>query len=304
LNKRFITLFVLKDDASRTRQFKISTRFFKVLTSASVVLAIVLTFVVIDYARLRVEMPGQRALMEENAGQKVELMGLSANIRELETNLARLNLFDKKLRVIADLNPHTTEESGKNLGVGGSSFDNDTFLPSTGSSVASIVEKMRTDLNDLEAVARYQETSFTELQQYMMKKTSRLASTPSIWPARGWVSSSFGSRISPFTGRPHLHRGIDIANRSGTPIVATGDGIIKKISRSTALGRYVVIRHGHGMETTYGHLKKSLVSVGKRVKRGDRIATMGNTGRSTGPHLHYAVKINGVTVNPVKYILN
>lgn len=304
MNKRSITLFLMKDDASRSKQIRMSSRMFKTLSIASVLAGVILFLVIIDYARIRVQMPGMKALQRENAGQKVELVGLSARIRELETNVAKLNLFDKKLRVIADLTPTKPEETESTFGIGGSTMDDDTFLPSTDSSVATLVEKMRTDLADLEGMAKYQETSFTELQEYLMKKTSRLASTPSIWPARGWVSSTFGSRVSPFTGRPHLHRGIDIANRTGTPVNATGDGVVKKVAWSRALGKYMVIRHGYGMETTYGHLDKTLVPVGHRVARGDKIAIMGNTGRSTGPHLHYAVKVNGVTVNPAKYILN
>ena len=131
-----------------------------------------------------------------------------------------------------------------------------------------------------------------------------MASTPAIRPCKGWKTSNFGYRISPFTGRREFHKGFDIANRKGTPIVATADGVISFSSQKGLLGNALYIDHGHGMVTRYGHLDKILVKRGKSVKRGDKIATMGNTGRSTGPHVHYEIHMNGIPVNPEQYILN
>ncbi|MCK4847303.1 MAG: M23 family metallopeptidase, partial [Deltaproteobacteria bacterium] len=97
---------------------------------------------------------------------------------------------------------------------------------------------------------------------------------------------------------------LDIANRVGTKVIAPGDGVVIRVTRLPSLGKLVEISHGYGVKTLYGHLSKTLVKVGQKVKRGDEIAAMGNTGRSTGPHLHYEVKVNGVHVNPGRYILN
>jgi murein DD-endopeptidase MepM/ murein hydrolase activator NlpD len=131
-----------------------------------------------------------------------------------------------------------------------------------------------------------------------------LASTPSVWPARGWVSSGFGKRTSPFTGLSERHAGIDIANRTGTAVLASADGIVVYSSRNGSLGKTIKVKHGYGLKTNYGHLSKILVKKGERVKRGQKIGEMGSTGRSTGPHLHYDVTHNGVHVNPFNYILN
>ena len=301
MDKRHITFFVLTNDSSRSRQVKMPVRRFKMAAVGAGILALVLAFIVIDYARLRIELPGKQALMRENAGQKVELMNLAGKVRDLETNLAKLNLFDKKLRVIANID---TPPAGKKLrGMGGSAAGDD-FFPTTGPQTAELVERMKGELAALNDLARSQETSFTELQEQLMKRTSYLASTPSIWPTRGWVTSTFGRRVDPFTGLPHSHHGIDIANRVGTPVAVTADGVVTKTSWTRALGKYVQVRHGYGYKTVYGHLAETFVKVGQRVKRGDRIATMGNTGRSTGPHLHYAVLVNGSAVNPFNYILN
>jgi murein DD-endopeptidase MepM/ murein hydrolase activator NlpD len=131
-----------------------------------------------------------------------------------------------------------------------------------------------------------------------------LASTPAIRPSSGWMTSRFGYRTSPFTGRKEFHKGVDIANRKGTAILATADGIVSFAGQKGAMGNIVVIDHGHGLVTRYAHLSKALKKRGEAVKRGDIIAQMGNSGRSTGPHLHYEVQLNGVPVNPAKYILN
>jgi murein DD-endopeptidase MepM/ murein hydrolase activator NlpD len=131
-----------------------------------------------------------------------------------------------------------------------------------------------------------------------------LACTPAIRPANGWMTSRFGHRNSPFTGRREFHKGIDIANRRGTPIVAPADGVVSQVKRKGLLGVVLTIDHGHGLVTRYGHIEKALKKRGDSVKRGEQIANMGNSGRSTGPHVHYEILLNGVPVNPEKYILN
>jgi murein DD-endopeptidase MepM/ murein hydrolase activator NlpD len=138
----------------------------------------------------------------------------------------------------------------------------------------------------------------------LTQQRNRLACTPSIRPAKGWISSQFGYRTSPFTGRREFHSGIDIANNHGTSIIATADGVVSFVGKKHLLGNLVVIDHGHGLVTRFAHLDDALVKRGEKVKRGAVIAKMGNTGRSTGPHLHYEVRLNGLPVNPVQYILN
>jgi murein DD-endopeptidase MepM/ murein hydrolase activator NlpD len=136
------------------------------------------------------------------------------------------------------------------------------------------------------------------------EKRNLLASTPSILPTVGIISSGFGYRISPFTGKREMHKALDIATSKGSPIVATADGIITFAGSKGLLGNTVLIDHGHGISTRYAHCYKILKKRGDIVKRGDIIARVGNTGRSTGPHLHYEVRINNIQVNPEKYILD
>ncbi|NLA75376.1 MAG: M23 family metallopeptidase, partial [Deltaproteobacteria bacterium] len=155
---------------------------------------------------------------------------------------------------------------------------------------------------DTEITVQTQEKS--ELYDFLDSRKSILACTPSIWPAKGWLSSKFGYRVSPFTNEKEFHSGLDIAAKNGSPIIAPADGVVSGIEKSYGYGNLLTVNHGYGLKTRYAHLSKILVKKGQAVKRGDIIANMGNTGRSTGPHLHYEVFLEGVPVDPSRYILN
>jgi murein DD-endopeptidase MepM/ murein hydrolase activator NlpD len=169
----------------------------------------------------------------------------------------------------------------------------------------SLIRDMHLQVKQLEVASIAQEKGLESLFEHLEEQRNILASTPSIRPVEGgWISSGFGYRKSPFTGRREFHKALDIACRKGTPIVATADGIVTFAGKKGLLGKTVVIDHGHGMVTRYGHAGKILKKHGESVKRGETIALIGSTGRSTGPHVHYEVRLNGVPVNPKKYILN
>jgi murein DD-endopeptidase MepM/ murein hydrolase activator NlpD len=127
---------------------------------------------------------------------------------------------------------------------------------------------------------------------------------PSIWPSKGWLTSRFGPRVSPFTGRRQQHTGIDIAAADGTLIQAPARGRVTFAGRKGPLGNALVLDHGFGVKTVYGHTKEILVKTGDTVERGDRIALIGSSGRSTGPHLHYVVEVKGKPRNPLDYIFD
>jgi murein DD-endopeptidase MepM/ murein hydrolase activator NlpD len=152
--------------------------------------------------------------------------------------------------------------------------------------------------------AEIQTGSLEELMIQLEDKHSRLVSMPSVWPTRGWLTSRFGPRISPFTGRRQHHAGIDIAAASGADIVAPAMGRVVFVGRKGPLGKSLELDHGFGVRTLYGHAKDIHVRIGDEVARGDRIASVGSTGRSTGPHVHYVVKVNGKSRNPLDYIFD
>lgn len=158
--------------------------------------------------------------------------------------------------------------------------------------------------NELNSFVKNLEVDIHRLDQYLLDKDSILRSTPTIMPARGWITSYYGPRKSPYSGRLRMHEGLDVGARTGTPIVAPADGIVTFSGKKMGFGNLVHIDHGYGIETIYAHAHSLKATKGAEVKRGEKIATIGSTGFSTGPHLHYEVRINGTPVDPLFYILD
>lgn len=291
-------------DASRAKKIKLSYGKYKILRFALVAFLFFALVSVVDYGAMSVRVAELGKIKNENNAQKAELRSFASKISELETQLSKLQLFDKKLRIIANLEDVApTVENQLGMGMGGASNEDEYFL-TTSDKRDVLLERMHTDLEQLETEAFSQERSFTELQEHLFTQSSMLASTPSVWPVRGWTTSLFGKRRDPFTGRTKHHSGMDIANRAGTHIKSPGDGIVTRVTRLPSLGKLVEVSHGYGLKTRYGHLSEAFVKVGQKVVRGEKLAAMGSTGRSTGPHLHYEIVLNGVNVDPVRYILD
>jgi len=244
-----------------------------------------------------------RDLQRLTAEQKLEIQRFSKKVKRVETQLARLEKFDRKLRVITALDPQKNVE--RDYGSGGPNKDMDMTL--TGGAQKkysqSLLDSLNSDLDRINHQAELQEASFFELDEFFRDQSSLLSHSPSIWPVKGWVTSTFGYRRSPFTGLREMHEGIDIATHLKAPIIAPADGIVVRSEFRRGYGNVVEIDHGYGVVTRFGHASKNLVKRRQKVKRGDVVALVGSTGRSTGPHLHYEVLLNGVPVNPYRYIL-
>lgn len=148
------------------------------------------------------------------------------------------------------------------------------------------------------------EVNVHQLDQHLLDKESFLRSTPTLMPANGHLTSNYGPRMSPYAGRIKMHEGLDIGASTGTPIVAPADGVVTFSGAKPGFGNFVQIDHGYGVETIFGHASTVSVRKGQKVGRGDKIATVGNTGYSTGPHVHYEVRVNGTPVDPLYYVLN
>jgi murein DD-endopeptidase MepM/ murein hydrolase activator NlpD len=178
--------------------------------------------------------------------------------------------------------------------------------PSASSSARTeqeMIASIKDGIDWLSKEATTQEQSLQELSLAAEQKSSRWAATPSIWPVKGWVTSGFGPRVSPFTEKPAWHDGLDIGAAANAPVQAPAQGRVTTVGFDPKLGNLVKVDHGFGIETLYGHLAKALVKEGQRVKRGEVVGLVGNTGLATGPHLHYMVKVHGQALDPVKYIL-
>lgn len=156
----------------------------------------------------------------------------------------------------------------------------------------------------IKSLASNLEEQVHNLDQYLLDKESVLRSTPTTMPANGWITSYFGHRISPTAGVRKMHEGLDVGARYGTPITAPADGVITFAGKKAGFGLFVQIDHGYGIETIYAHSQKILAKNGQKIKRGDLLAKVGSTGASTGPHLHYEVRVNGIAVDPLYFILD
>lgn len=159
------------------------------------------------------------------------------------------------------------------------------------------------EVDELLRRANFARQSLLEIDRAVSTQQDRIRHLPSIWPVQGWVTSGFGNRKDPFSGRYEFHEGMDIVAPRGTPIVATADGKVISSGWRAGYGRTVEIDHGWGIRTFYAHCQTVRVGPGKMVKRGEVIATVGATGLATGNHLHYGVMVNGRWVNPADYIL-
>jgi murein DD-endopeptidase MepM/ murein hydrolase activator NlpD len=177
-----------------------------------------------------------------------------------------------------------------------------TSLP--GLSAREAISAVSEGIDWLKKEATSQEQVLQELSEAAEQKSSRWAATPSIWPVKGWITSGFGPRISPFTEKPTWHDGLDIGAAANAPVQAPAQGRVTSVGFDPKLGHMVKLDHGFGIETLYGHLAKPLVKEGQRVKRGDVVGLVGSSGLATGPHLHYMVKVNGQALDPNKYILD
>ncbi len=167
------------------------------------------------------------------------------------------------------------------------------------------ISAIKTGLDWLTQQSKLESKILDELSDVAEKKAAQWASTPSIWPVKGSITSRFGPRVSPFTGKKALHAGIDIGARKGTEIRSPASGKVVVAAYDGRMGKFIRIDHGYGLETTYGHLSKIHVKYGDRVQRGDLIGRVGSTGKfSTGPHLHYQVAVNDKVVDPIHYILD
>ncbi|MDY0220085.1 MAG: M23 family metallopeptidase [Desulfobacterium sp.] len=307
--KKKIKIWLHSGSASDICEFTVSKTQLACLVFIPLLMLLTSAYVVYDYSKLKKASFANDLLsiQLENKDREINLQRsqiqtLAGKINRLKDNVAALSSFEDKVRIIADI-----KKSGDVIGffgIGGiAREDIDPDIPLS-QRHDSLIREMHQQANQIDLSALQQKTDLEELLTILNKKRNLLASTPSIRPVKGWITSKFGYRSSPFTGGKEFHSGLDIANKKGKEIVATANGVVTYAAEKMLIGRMVMIDHGHGTVTKFGHLDKILVKKGDNVKRGDIIGLMGNTGRTTGPHVHYEVRINGAPVNPERYILN
>jgi murein DD-endopeptidase MepM/ murein hydrolase activator NlpD len=253
---------------------------------------------VLQYAGLKKQVKQLKYNATQAETMKKEFADVSRDLIDLQNSLTQMEKVEEKIRVQAKL---INEEISitNDIGMGGPKKAAATHSKS--SVVTLSVEETKGKINNLLTQTPHQLNQMQQLLAKVEDKNEKLAAIPSIYPSIGRITSKFGYRTDPFTRRSSFHRGIDIANRSGTPVYATATGIVMQSKYNGGHGKQIVINHQNGIVSSYSHLRKYIVEPGEEVVKGQLIGYMGSTGRSTGPHLHYEITINGNSVNPVKY---
>ena len=306
---KMTSFFILSNTGAPIKKISIPGFLMRTLGGVLIVGIVGLGYLIYDHYRVRDAINTSNDLartleLQEDliTTQRQQIQTFAVEINRLKSQLVALNNFEEKIRIIANISTDKGQETL--FGIGGSRPEDLETNIDVKRRHTSLLREMHTQIELLQTASEKQEKQMVSLLGKLEGQKSLLSSTPAIRPAKGWLTSRFGYRTSPFTGRREFHKGLDIANQKGTPIMATADGIVKAVGSRRYLGNFIIVDHGHGMVTHFGHLEKALVKNGSKVKRGDTIAEMGNSGRSTGPHVHYAVYLNGVPVNPSTYILN
>ena len=324
------SVIVVADETAPVRRFEVRKDLFKRAVYGAGVAAVLLTLCLGDYVRVRIAHSELGRLRAETAEQQEQIRSFSATLKSVQVKLDNISEFERKVRIIANL-PGSAATGGEEVVEVGrdappleSQLDGveiplpiEAAVPKTpplellrpeaeinADSDEPNLEALRREAQQLGALATSQERSLAEVTDQLESKRARLASTPAIWPTQGWLTSRFGSRISPFTNRKQFHAGIDIAGQRGTDVISPARGKVVYSGSRGPLGKSLIIDHGYGVRTLYGHGDDLYVKNGDHVERGQRIAALGNTGRSTGPHLHYVVEVGGKAVNPLDYIFD
>lgn len=235
---------------------------------------------------------------KQAVAQTSQLLSLTEKIKTLETDLTRLRGFDAKLRLMVGLDQEPRDVAP--AGAEDKDFEK-KYLPLYRQEM--LTRKLHQFLGRLRQDASLERVRQEELVKTLSEGHSLPTSIPMSWPVTGWISSPFGERVSPFTGKKEFHKGLDISAPVGTPVEAPADGTVTFSGETDDGGFTVTIDHHGGLVTAYGHMRDAVVAVGQSVKRGEVIGHVGDQGRSTGPHLHYETRLGGVPVNPMRYIL-
>lgn len=331
-----ITFFIVGDESKATKKLVLPTKWIKFGVFFGVITTIVLLAFALDYFGLLLESRETKKLKLENIQLKKQFQLVETKVTALESALERVKTFSSKLKLITNVED---ENRGLKLSVGtepkpgqGIEVNHDSHPPDLTQALPSSLTGQDSDFSEetplnesqgelaVETSNEYtslairidravkqtqlREQSVIDLWENLSERQSLLNSTPSIRPARGWLTSKFGYRVSPYSGKPTMHNGIDIAAAPGTPVYATADGVVTYAAYDETYGKLVSIDHGYGITTRFGHNSQIYVQVGQKVNRWDVVAAVGSTGRSTGPHCHYEVRLNNVPINPLNYILD
>lgn len=295
IKRQGIRLLVINDGSTEMRSLKFS----KARIISTVLIIVVLlggfTYTASRLLAWKFTQAAMSKVMSENRDLKRNIDRISERLQAIDGQLTELTTSDDNLRILADM--PKIDDDVRQVGIGGVANPVYDYADEN-----QTVRQLIFDLDKLEREIRLQHQSFSEIRDQLNDRQDLLTHTPSIRPLHGgYISSKFGRRPDPFTHRWTQHNGVDFAGERGSPILATADGEVVYAKQAHGMGKLVVIDHGFGYRTAYGHMDDFSVRKGQKVKRGDKVGELGNTGRSTGPHLHYEVHLDKLAVDPMDY---
>ena len=326
------TIYLTSNEAGRTTTLQVRRSWLRAAAVFSSIFAVLLIGVLFDYVGLLMQRPEHERVKTEYQFLISNLQFVESELNSLEDQLGKVKKLTEKIEVIQEYfsqgpiaamatpteyfsvdyvatedlrKPSSTEDTPRRVFL----VKSNDLLPSPLIDEMSRSEDLVMDKMSDRIELAVQKTQATErkvmqLWENLSERQNFIRATPSVRPARGWFSSRFGIRADPFTGRPTMHSGLDIAARYGTPVYSTADGVVTYVGYQNGYGNIVTVDHGYGIQTRYAHNAKVYAKVGQKVRRYDVISAIGSSGRSTGSHVHYEVRVRGIAVDPINYILD
>jgi murein DD-endopeptidase MepM/ murein hydrolase activator NlpD len=296
--KKHLSILIIPGDKGKILRRKISAAFLYFLSFSFTLLVLVNLFFTFGFFGEAVDRVKLSRLEKENQYLESRLLDLNSAMLKLKDEMVVLMEKEKNVRMVFGM-PEVDAQL-REVGIGGpmpSQFLNQ-------SPTMTQFEETEIELDKLLRQTRFERESFDQIYSELYDKRKLLDHTPSILPTEGYISRGFGIKLDPFTKTKQPHLGIDLAADIGTPVYATADGRVSFVGKDPGLGKMIRINHLFGYTTVYAHLSMVKVKRGENVKRGEMIGAVGNTGYSTGPHLHYEVRFQGQPKNPLNYILS
>jgi len=300
MSKDFYTFLIIPKRKSSAKKITISSALLKGVSLCIAVFILFSMFAYYDYIGIKREKVELARLRQQTKEQKTQIDVLAEKVNHFAVKMDEFRQLDQQVRILA--NVEDKRNKGQIPGIGGSLSSENRVASRMETDQKRLIASIDRSMDNLTEDAKDQTLSYNDLLKFLKEQKSIREAMPSIWPVTGWVTSEFGNRSSPFGRAREFHKGIDIATRMGNKIVAPADGIVVEAAYDREMGHMIRINHGHGIITWYGHLMRNVVKEGMLVRKGVVIGYVGNSGRSTGSHLHYSVFLNGVPVNPRKYL--
>jgi murein DD-endopeptidase MepM/ murein hydrolase activator NlpD len=301
--RKFYTCIIVPDTSSNLHKLRVPIKALYAAAAVGIISFLILAGLGFNYAHMAIKVADYEKLQAENTELKIETKNLEVSARKLDTNITALEALSTQLtrivqgdafaRRLASISPAMAVAAARTAG--GATTDVTTAELLKDEGLKTDVESMRERTTELEGQLRL-------LEELATHQDAVIRYTPTIWPIQGRIASSFGRRRDPFTGEPETHLGLDIVALLGTPVKAPADGIVLYSQRRAQYGNLIILDHGNGLTTRHGHLSRFAIKAGQRVSKGQVIGYVGMTGRTTGPHLHYEVRLNDRPVNPRSYL--